>query len=368
MKKLSLFFILLISFQLFADKPVLAVMDFVDDTEGELSERFLKGGSKLIRARVTRKAKKYFTVRTDDDNERALAEMRKKYSRLSYDDKASQIELGKRVAANKIIRATVTHIEGNFQITAAITDISRETDDDSADATFDGTLEGLQDAVDRMITQLLDSAEEELEAVAYRQASDEDTIRSWDQYLLVYGEINKRHTNKAEDRISYLKEQDDIKKEKDKEDATEAATQQKKEKMLKGMKKDAQALKISGITLIVGGTAILVGGVAGFAVYSDKEQDKYDKMASKSAIQEAISSGVNQSEYLNNAEKHRDKSKTYRNMAIISGAAGAAIVGTGAVLTYFWLKKRDKNAKMNLNRASVMPTENGFYASLGFDF
>ncbi|MBP5591636.1 hypothetical protein J6Y50_07275 [bacterium] len=368
MKKIWIFLVLLCTVApLFADKPVLAVMDFVDDTEGQLSERFLKGGSKLIRARITRKAKKYFTVRTDEDNEKALAEMRKTSHRIDR-SKEFQIELGKQVSANKIIRATVTHMNGEFQITAFITDITRETDDDSADAIFDGTLESLQNAVDKLIGQLLDSAEEELEAVAYREALNKDSIRAWDQYILVYGDINQRHSNKAEERIKYLKEHEEIQKVKRKEEEAEAETKTKKERMLKGMKKDARDLKISGISLIVGGSVILIAGVTAFAISSDNENDQYHKMTKASAISEAISNGEDKASYIHRADKHRDKSKTYRNMAITSGVVGAAIVGTGAVLTVFWLKKRDKNAKMNLNRASVIPTENGFYASLGFNF
>ena len=110
MKKICLVFMLfLLSFQLFADKPRLAVMDFINDTDGELSERVIKGGSKLIRSRINRKAKQYFEMVTDEENEEALAAMKKKSYRLDR-DKAYQIELGRQVSASKIIIPTITYM------------------------------------------------------------------------------------------------------------------------------------------------------------------------------------------------------------------------------------------------------------------
>ena len=351
MKKLCLILMLLISFQLFADKPRLAVMNFVDETDGELSERIIKGGSKLIRSRITRKAKKYFEMVTDEENEKALAAMKKKSYTLDR-DKAYQIELGRQVSAAKIIIPTITYVdEDKFLITALLIDIKRGVDENSVDDFFNGTTDGLIEAVDTIIIQLLETAEEELETIAYREASNEDTIRGWDQYLLIYGDINQKHSNKAEDRISYLKEQEEIQQARDKDAAAEAETKEKREKTLKVMRKNAKAMKISGITLLVGGSVILIAGTTGFAIGSDKEYEKFKQFKIGNPFI---------------ARKHLDKSKTYKSMAITSGVIGAAIAGTGITLLVIGIKK--ENEKIALDNISAIPTNDGFYASVGFNF
>ncbi|MBO4699765.1 hypothetical protein J5690_09190, partial [bacterium] len=81
MKKIILIFMLLFSFALFADKPKLAVMNFVDETDGKLSKDLIRNGSKLIRSRFTRNAKKVYEVVTDRENEAALAAMKKESQR-----------------------------------------------------------------------------------------------------------------------------------------------------------------------------------------------------------------------------------------------------------------------------------------------
>ncbi|MBO4441246.1 hypothetical protein J5834_03935, partial [bacterium] len=158
MKKIVLIFMLLFSFSLFAEKPKLAVMNFVDETDGKLSKDLLRNGSKLIRSRFTRNAKKVYEVVTDRENESALATM-KKESHRSDRDRDFQIELGKQVSAAKIVMSTIGALDKTtFLITSTLTDVSRGIDETSADATFDGTAKGLMEAVDSIIEQLLEDS------------------------------------------------------------------------------------------------------------------------------------------------------------------------------------------------------------------
>ena len=170
MKKIYLIIALLISFQLFADKPKLAVMNFTDETEGKLSKDLVKNGSKLIRARFTRNARVLFDIVTDQENEAALAAMKKK-SREMDRDRNFQIELGKQVSAAKIVISTIGNLdETTFLITSTLIDVKRGVDKTAADAIFDGTAKSLIEAVDEIIKQLLggatDLAKEEAESEA----------------------------------------------------------------------------------------------------------------------------------------------------------------------------------------------------------
>ena len=162
MKKIIFIFMLLFSFALFADKPKLAVMNFVDETDGKLSKDLVRNGSKLIRSRFTRNAKKVYEVVTDRENESALAALKKEPHR-SDRDRDFQIELGKQVFATKIVVSTIGFLDTKtFLITSTLIDVRRGIDETSADATFDGTARSLMEAVDSIVEQLLeDSGNEE---------------------------------------------------------------------------------------------------------------------------------------------------------------------------------------------------------------
>ena len=72
-------------------------------------------------------------------------------------------------------------------------------------------------------------------------------------------------------------------------------------------------------------------------------------------------------EYIDKADKHRKKSNTYRILEITSGAVGGTLLVTGVVLT---LIKKDKpdDGKIALSNFSVAPANDGFFATLGFEF
>lgn len=171
MKKILVVFMLLFSFTLFAEKQKLAVMNFVDETEGKLSKDLVRNGSKLIRSRFTRNAKKVYDVVTDRENEAALAALKKESHRPDR-DRDFQIELGKQVSAAKIVMSTIGALDKNtFLITSTLIDVQRGIDETSADATFDGTAKSLMEAVDSIIEQLLeDNGEERNES--YEKAED----------------------------------------------------------------------------------------------------------------------------------------------------------------------------------------------------
>lgn len=359
MKRLCvLFMVFLLSFQLFADKPRLAVMNFIDDTDGELSERVIKGGSKLIRSRINRKAKQYFEMVTDEENEEALAVMKKKSYRLDR-DKAYQIELGRQVSASKIIIPTITYIDyKKFLITVQLIDIRRGVNDNSAEDFFDGTTDSLMDAVDTTISQLLETAEAELEEDAYKEAVEEDSIPSWNQYLLVYEGINRRHSDIAKNKLSDLRKREDMREsrkeainmqkmeweERSRREAEayerEEAREEKREARIKSERRgkaEAKGRLRSGIAMKKGGGALIgIGGglmAMGGMFMGIAFEDEYDMIATGVAM---VSIGT------------------------IALAAGLVLTPWGAV--------REKRARVDLESFAIAPTKGGAYAQLGFSF
>ena len=123
--------------------------------------------------------------------------------------------------------------------------------------------------------------------------------------------------------------------------------------------------KTAGISLIVVGAVVAAGGIAGFHIASDKEVDKYRKMKKLSTAQEAVSEGLSSSEYLSRANKYRDKAKTFQILEITSGAVGGALLVTGIALAAI---KKEKPHNVSLSNILFTPSNEGFYASLGFEF
>lgn len=123
--------------------------------------------------------------------------------------------------------------------------------------------------------------------------------------------------------------------------------------------------KGAGITLIVIGAVIGAGGVAAFHILSDKEYKEYKEYTYYSNAFSAVYAGMYYDDYLHKANKHRKKSNTYRTIEITSGAAGGALILTGIV---FAAIKKEKTQNTAFTNFSVMPSKDGLYASVGFEF
>lgn len=362
MKRLCVaaFMVFLLSFQLFADKPRLAVMNFIDDTDGELSERLIKGGSKLIRSRINRKAKQYFEMVTDEENEEALAVMKKKSYRLDR-DKAYQIELGRQVSASKIIIPTITYIDyKKFLITVQLIDIRRGVNDNSAEDFFDGTTDSLMDAVDTTISQLLETAEAELEEDAYKEAVEEDSIPIWNQYLLAYRGVNKRHSNNAESRLSELRKREDMREsrneainmrkmeweERSRREAEAYEREEAREEKREARIKSERRGKAEAKDRLRSGTAMKKGGGALIGIGAG--------LMAMGGMFMALDGG-------------EDEDYVFVDTGVAMLSIGAIALATGLVLTP-WGAVREKRARVDLESFAIAPTKGGAYAQLGFSF
>lgn len=123
--------------------------------------------------------------------------------------------------------------------------------------------------------------------------------------------------------------------------------------------------KTAGISLIVAGAVIMAGGIAGFHIASDKEFDKYKKMKDYDNAFEAVNQGKTESEYLKRADSYRRKANTFRSLEIAAGVIGGELLLSGIIITAI---KREKTEAVSIANISVAPSNDGFFASAGFEF
>ena len=124
--------------------------------------------------------------------------------------------------------------------------------------------------------------------------------------------------------------------------------------------------KKAGISLIVAGALVMAGGIAGFHIASDKEFDKYKKMKDYDNALDAVKQGEKESEYMSRAKNYRKKANTYRALEIAAGVIGGELFLTGIIMTA--IKEEKPNDKVSITNISVSPSNDGFYAAVGFEF
>ena len=358
MKKIFIIFVFfLFSFQLFAEeeKMKIAVMEF-EDKNARIPEEILTAATEYLRSAFS-STNKYVVISQSRQKEK-VAEIRKEYNTnqtyKSCTDRTCQIQLGQALSADLIVQTIITRFASIYTISSELTDLESEATEIGAKADFDGTEESMKEALDSIVEQITETyqknaAEREAKLEKEKQKLEEENRKL---------EEEKRRLEE-EKRMEAAEQKRLAEEEKRKEEANKVAAKKKKE---------INIYKYTGISFIVAGAAILGGGIGGFTADYKKERDNYNKMISSEFIKGYASSGMSKEDYIKKANSYRKKANTSRNMIFASGAVGAAFAATGAVLVYVAVKKEKENKQISLNNMSVMPTENGFYASLGFDF
>ena len=319
-----IFLLLLFSAPLFADddeKLKLAVMEF-EDKSGKLSEEIISNATEYIRGAFV-STNKYVVIAKERQEKAMIAEM-KKESYKACNDKNCQIPLGQALSADTILRTTITFFAGTYTITSELIDLAKEATVVGAKEDYDGSEISLKHALNEIVKQITGAAAQAVQKEENESANETET---------------------------------------------ETEKEKAKEKPLPKKTRNTNTYhpyKVAGISLMVAGAAVVIGGVAGFHIASDKEYDKYKKMTLTDTAYNAISDGLSESKYVSRAKNHRDTANIYRILEISSGAVGGALVVTGIVLTA--IKKKKNNAEVSLSNISVVPADEGFYASLGFEF
>ena len=360
MKKICmLFLLLLLSADLFADsydKLKLAVMEF-EDRSGNLSEKTLSDATEYIRGAFVSTNK--YVVIAKERQEKAMIKEMKKESYKACNDKNCQIPLGQALSADTILRTTITFFGGSYTITSELIDLAKEATVIGAKEDYDGSEAALKAALDKIVEKI----------TGYVEKHDDEIIRAEVKQETYETEKVKKSEpveEKAEN-IQEVQPEKEVVEEPKKEAAVQEKTAEKKpEPEEKVPENTYHPYKTAGISLIVAGAAIAVAGVAGFHVASDKEFNKYKNMKNSEIAENAVYDGMTYSEYMNKAQNHKDQSNTYRILEITSGAVGGAVLLTGIVLTA--IKKEKPEEKVTLANISFSPSNDGFYAALGFEF
>ena len=383
---------------------------------------------KMVRSELIRNSK--IEVVASDEERESLAELRKKSANLNYDQKM-QCKLGEEVSANSRLVISKQQRGKKDALVLELFSVEKGCLTASGTATLRGNPEQeVAEAVYNLLKNLLgdvkmpgedkkqakaqkpaaqssnfqdalacdqarkassdfvwkaylktypqgecaEEAKDKLDKIACETAEKNNSVKGWQEYLKEYPdgkcaakaheEFDKTACKNAEKKKSvdgwqeYLKE---FPNGKCVSQAKNAIQKFEDEKAGKANKKDTyHPYKTAGISLMVAGAVVTVAGVAGFHVASDKEYDKYKTMKDK------VRNYSSYDKFINAANSHRKKANTYRALEITSGIVGGVALVTGIAL--FAIKKEKLEQTLSLTNFSVAPSNDGFYASLGFEF
>ena len=250
MKKIIFALTFLSFFGLFAEKPVVAVLEIENKTSGKngLSSDEIELIAELMRSELIQTNE--FNVMRKDEMEAAIAQHIKKSHQLNRDSKYA-IELGKTISARYIIISKILKDGKKFRISAEMINTEIGSSPRSGNAKFTLDDDDSKDiAIASLIKQLLGEREEsfrpkksevqiecekaradgsveaweiflrfysdsnsecvlearkKLEEIAYQNAMNIDSLEGWQEYLEKYPSNNKSHIIEANKRINKLK-------------------------------------------------------------------------------------------------------------------------------------------------------------------
>ncbi len=129
----------------------LAVME-IDDQSGKLSKKLLETAAEALRTELV--ASNKFIVISKDRQRKAMIKGEKKESWKECYDQSCRIQLGQALTADNIMTGIVTYFGKKYTLTVEIIDLAKEATVKGAKAEFDGTEEGLADAIKSIAAQV----------------------------------------------------------------------------------------------------------------------------------------------------------------------------------------------------------------------
>jgi len=157
-KIVFILFIVLIFTGLYAErKPKLAVMD-IEDKTGTFESSVIESATEYLRGKLSA-ADKFVVI----DRTRQAAIMKKlireeqKESYKQCYDESCQIPLGQALAADTILRSSITHFSDKFTLTVELVDLAKEASVKGATADFDGSEKGLKEAILKVSAEITGS-------------------------------------------------------------------------------------------------------------------------------------------------------------------------------------------------------------------
>ena len=160
MKNIVALFLLFLSFQLFAEFPVVAVYHFENQTTSgkyRLSDNTVVNIEEKLRNELIKT--KQFKVMSADMMEAAIAQHKKKSHQLNY-DRNYQIELGKTIFARYIVIGKIRNDGGDYTIYAEMIDTETSVSTGAGNADFTTSKASRDKASISIVRQLLGEEDE----------------------------------------------------------------------------------------------------------------------------------------------------------------------------------------------------------------
>jgi len=154
---IALVVILMSFFVVFAAKSKVAVMD-IHDRSGKISAKIIENATEMIRGKLSSTGKFMVIDRSSQQKKmKGLIGKEKKESYKKNYDKESQIPLGRALAADSILRSTISCLGNDCMLSAELVDIAKEvsTSGGTSKFTYDKTdLSSLISAIEDVVEQV----------------------------------------------------------------------------------------------------------------------------------------------------------------------------------------------------------------------
>jgi len=129
----------------------LAVME-IEDQSGRLPKKMLETAAEALRTELV--ASNKFIVISKDRQRRTMIKEEKKETWKECYDNQCRIQLGQALAADHILTGIVTYFGKRYTLTVEMIDLAKEATVKGAKAEFDGTEEGLAEAIKSIAAQI----------------------------------------------------------------------------------------------------------------------------------------------------------------------------------------------------------------------
>lgn len=164
----------------------LAVME-IEDLSGTLDKKILENAAEALRGELVA-SNKFVVISKDRQQKQAVKEMKKESWKECY-DQSCRIQLGQALTADTILTGKITLFGKAYTLMVELIDLAKEATIKGAKVDFDGTENGLADAVRNVAVEITGvgtirkKVDTEGDAQACAMAKQKDTHAMWSVYL-----------------------------------------------------------------------------------------------------------------------------------------------------------------------------------------
>ena len=188
-KSVIFLFVIFLCSSAVAAKPKIAVMD-IHDRSNKMSKDLLENATEMIRGKLS--ATGQFMVIDRSSQQEKMKQMIGKEKKESYNqnyDKESQIPLGRALAADSILRSTISCLGNDCMLSAEIVDIAREVSTKGGTSKFifdKSDLSSLIAAIEDVVEQMADMSKGELSSKPLNNSYDDVFTDSSATYKVIF--------------------------------------------------------------------------------------------------------------------------------------------------------------------------------------